>query len=115
MSLNRRRDRDFERKRSNSLPTPSNVFKNKEVVKFFSRRNSSDSESCPCLESINFFMDSNPELEVSDCEEIFPKYVQRYICIQRQDIRQNCQHHKSRNLKRGNNVFVMISATSQEE
>ncbi|GIY29524.1 hypothetical protein CDAR_403241 [Caerostris darwini] len=72
MSQNRSRDIDFERKRSNSLPTPSNViFKKKEVVKFFSRRNSSDGDSSKSLESINFFMERNtyPELEVSDSEE----------------------------------------------
>ncbi|GIX95713.1 hypothetical protein CDAR_3531 [Caerostris darwini] len=72
MSLTRRRDRDSERKRSKSLPTPSRVFKIKEVVKFFSRRNSSDRESNSSLESINFLTDRNkyPELEVSDYEEI---------------------------------------------
>ncbi|GIY25924.1 hypothetical protein CDAR_279781 [Caerostris darwini] len=64
-----RRDKDFEKKRSKSLPTPSN---HKEVIKFFSRRNSSDSESSPSLESINFLAERNkyPELEVSDYEEI---------------------------------------------
>ncbi|GIX89270.1 hypothetical protein CDAR_371761 [Caerostris darwini] len=72
MSENLCNDREFGRKRSESLPASRIIFKDKGVVKFFSLRNLSGSESSSSLESINFLMEINkyPELDVSDYEEI---------------------------------------------
>ncbi|GIY12280.1 hypothetical protein CEXT_606541 [Caerostris extrusa] len=72
MSSNRRTSCDSGMKRSNSLPAINSIIETKGVVKFFSRRNSSDRESSSGLESINFLAERNkyPELDVSDYEEI---------------------------------------------
>ncbi|GIY51672.1 hypothetical protein CDAR_284251 [Caerostris darwini] len=54
MSSYHRTGCDSVLKRSNSLPAINSIIKTKGVVKFFSRRNSSGSESSSDLESINF-------------------------------------------------------------
>ncbi|GIX71537.1 hypothetical protein CDAR_81241 [Caerostris darwini] len=68
MSLNLRNCSDSGMKRSNSLPAINSIFENKGVVKFFSWRNLSDSESNSSLESIIFSIERKTDsvLETTD-------------------------------------------------
>ncbi|GIX79047.1 hypothetical protein CDAR_231921 [Caerostris darwini] len=74
MSLNLRKCNYSGMKRSNSLPVINSIFENKAVAKFFSWRNSSDSESSSSLESIIFSIERKND---SDDEERRTKEVSK--------------------------------------
>ncbi|GIX71531.1 hypothetical protein CDAR_81211 [Caerostris darwini] len=110
MSLNLRNCSDSGMKRSNSLPAVNSIFENKGVVKFFPGE---------IYQTANPTQVWNPlfsqlkekliqYLKRRTTMENSPLKFRRYICIQREDFRQNCQHHMSRNLKRLKNGFIVL-------